>query len=145
MGRVGLWNASSVYATWGATPLLEGAAPNSFVRVFRNVPVWRQVKGADGEGARIRTNDFSGRVEFEVIATSTTNNLLTTQLQDDQITGVVRSPFGLFDFDGTTLWASPNAYLEGWPDEAIGSEVGRRRWAIICDPLIAGPGGSVQV
>ena len=45
--------------------LIEGYAAGTFVTVSRNSDTWKLKKGADGEGARAKSNDKSGLVVVE--------------------------------------------------------------------------------
>lgn len=147
--RLAQYNPSRVVASWGvpglpfgSIPLLEGAASGTFVNLERTSRTWSLKVGGDGETTRTRTNDFSGIVRFTLRNGSRTSNLLTAALQSDEITGVVVGAFLMTDYSGTTLWASPLAFLEGWPPESFGDTEENRTWTLICSPLIPLPGGS---
>jgi len=146
MARLGLYNPREIIAYWGPTPILEGAAAGTFVKLARRKRTWRHEKGCDGEAARTRTNNFVGTVDFSLRAGSPINNALSAQLTADELLGLVVLPFLLKDFKGITLWASPLAYLEGWPGDAFGSEEESiRDWRLVCDPLTPFPGGNNEL
>lgn len=140
--RLAQYDPTRVKATWGGIPLLEGIAKGTFITLERRSPTWKLPVGTDGETARIRTNDFTGVVKFTLRNGSRTNTGLAAALQADEITGITVSPFGLGDFAGATLWASPLAFLEGWPKESFGDTEETRQWSLLCSPLIPLPGGS---
>jgi hypothetical protein len=143
VGKLRDYDPRSIMIRWGGTNLNQGIASGTFITVARNGPTWRHLKGSDGEAARSRTNDFGGRVDFTLSKQSLTNTLLSAQLQADEITGLIVFPFGLVDINGLTVWSSPLAYLEGWPEDSYGTEEINRNWSLICDPLIPFPGGGL--
>lgn len=140
--RLAQYNPSRVKATWGVIPLLEGIAPGTFITLDRIERTWKLPVGADGETCRVRTNNFTGAVKFTLRNGSATNTALTVALQTDEITGLIVSPFLLGDFSGFSTWASPLAFLEGWPPESFGAGENNRTWTLLCSPLIPLPGGS---
>jgi hypothetical protein len=140
--RLAQYNPARVKAGWGVIPLLNGIAPGTFITLERRSRTWTLPVGVDGETARVRTNDFTGIVTFTLRNGSLTNTALTVALQIDEITGLTPAPFYLTDFSGLTFWASPVAFLEGWPNESFGAGENTRTWTLLCSPLIPGPGGS---
>ena len=143
--RLAQYDPAKVAATWGAIPLLEGIASGTFITLERSERTWALDVGSDGEAARRRTNNFTGIVRFTLRNGSLTNNILTSALQADEITGTVVSPFLMSDFSGTTTWASPLAFLDGWPQESFGTDESNRTWSLVCVPLIPLPGGSREL
>lgn len=145
MARLARYDPSSVIGVWGATPILEGAAAGTFVTLERIERTWSLRKGVDGEGARVRTNNFAGAVRFTLRNGSRINTFLSAQLQADELTGVIHPPLLFKDFSGLTIWASPLSWLDGWTRDSFGTSEENREWTIICDPLIPFPGGSPSV
>ncbi len=143
--RLARYDPRAVIASFGATPILEGAAAGTFITLERVKRTWDHRKGVDGEGARVRTNNFAGLVRFSLRAGALTNNALAAQLQTDELTGLIVAPFFLLDYSGTTIWSSPVSWLEGWPREAFGENEEIREWALTCDPLVPFPGGSQSI
>ena len=137
------YDPRAVVMTWGPTLLTRGIPQGNFVTIERNSVTWELRRGGDGEVARVRTNDFSGRISFTLRRGSQTNTALAAQLQVDEITGLIILPFLLKDLSGVTLWASPIAFLEGFPIDSYGGDEGTREWTLLCDPLIPFPGGSL--
>ncbi len=144
MGKLAEYNPSDVRIIWGPTQLNVGIPQGTFVTLSRTERTWTHLKGGDGEAARSRTNNFAGRVDFILRKGSATNTALSLQLQADELTGVIVLPFSLLDFNALTVWASPSAYLEGWPDDVYSTDETNRNWSLICDPMIPFPGGSLQ-
>lgn len=138
----------SLVLNWLGAPavnLLEGIVADSFFAPSRNVPTWRLVVGTDGEPTRIRTNNFSGTVEWTLRRASNVNSILSAILQADEVSGLVVAPMLMTDFGGLTVWSSPQAWLEGWPDDSYGKGEGFRRWVLTCVPLVPFLGGGHDV
>lgn len=125
--------------------LTDGAASGTFIAAGRSVPSYRMIIGTDGEAARIRTSNFSGRVTATLRAESTTNTILAAFQQSDEITGVVVGPLVIIDFSSqATIWASPLAFLEGPPQDNFTDGVRTRVWTLWCNPLIPFPTGGKE-
>ena len=139
------YDPKKVIITWNAIPLHIGIIAGTFLTLERDVATWSSKVGIDGELGRVRTNNFRGFARFTLRNGSPTNTALSGLLQADEFTGVVVGPMLIVDFSGFTLYASPIAYLEGWPIDKFGIAEGTREWTLICNPLIPFPAGSQQL
>ena len=137
------YDPTEVILVFAGIPLNKGISTGSFITVSRQARTWRHVKGSDGEATRVRTNDFSGRVDVIMQRSADIQAALAAVLIADEISGV--GPLYLQDFSGHTLHASPRAYIEGHPDDVFGTDVGVRTWSIICDPLLMFSAGGKEV
>lgn len=133
---------SAVHMIWGGIPIHLGAATGQFISISHTVPRYKLVKGTDGEGVRVRSNDFSARVSLTIRAGSGTNDVLSFASAADDLSGLLAVPLWINDGTGSSLYTSPLAFLEAPADVSFGTEEGNVIWDFLCDVLIGHTGGS---
>lgn len=110
--------------------IAEGFADGTFIRVERNNDTWQTKVGADGEGARAKSNDKSTRVTLTLMQTSLTNSYLSGLAKADELNNGGVIPFLLKDGNGDTvvealtIWAVKPATIE------LGKEITNREWIL---------------
>lgn len=140
-GRLRRYDPKEVHLIWGGIPVHNGAVNGTFITVEHNTPRWKLVKGTDGEGARVRTNDFSGKVELTIRSGSRVNDALSLSSAADDLTGLISVPLFLNDTNGSCLYTSPLSFLESPANNSFGVEEGSVTWTFICNTLLSFTGG----
>ena len=140
-GRLLKYDPADVHVIWGALPVTQGIVKGTFVTIERNKPSWTLIKGTDGEGTRVRTNDFSARVQLTVRRGSWVNDALSGSSRSDDLTGVFTVPLSIKDGNGRSLHFAPFAFLESPADVEYSDQEGAITWVFICDALISHTGG----
>lgn len=143
--RLKEYDPKEVIITWSGVPLNDGIVDGTFVVVKRNVPLWRLVKGGDGEGARIRTKNHSGTIQVTTRGGSEIHQLLAAIANADALSGVIVAPLLVLDFSGRTLHAANRAFIQDFPEDTFSTQEEPRTWIWECDALFMFPGGSRDV
>lgn len=140
-GRLLKYDPAEVLVIWGALPVHEGIASGTFLTIEREKPSWRLIKGTDGEGTRVRTNDFSARVQLTVRAGSWVNDALSSSSAADDLSGTFSVPLTIRDANGRSLYVAPLAFLEQPADAQYADTESNVTWVFVCDSLLPYTGG----
>lgn len=143
--RLKEYDPKDVIITWSGVPLNAGIADGTFLKVKRNVPAWKLVKGGDGEGARVRTSNHSGTLEVTMRNGSEIHQILAALAVTDLITGVIVAPLLVLDFSGRTLHAASRAFIQDFPEDLFATTEENRTWVFEADDLFMFPGGSRDI
>lgn len=108
---------------------LSGFADGAFIKIERNADAFSLVVGSDGESARARSRNRSGRITLTLLQTSASNDFLSAAHRADEI-GVPggKGPFLVKDLAGTTLVSAPSAWIVKFPSTEFSRDVGSREW-----------------
>lgn len=128
------YDAKRVYITFGPVIIVE-LAPGSFVTAARDEQAFTKQIGATGEGARSKSNNNAGTVKITLMQTASTNELLTALAKLDEVSNQGVYPLMVKDGNGTTLIASPGAWIQKLPDVEFAVEAGTREWTFDTDQL----------
>ena len=142
MGALKEYDPKQVVVSWDGVTLNEGIADGTFVSVTRTERVFALSVGGDGGTTRVRQNNQSGTVTVTLRAGSATNELLSVKVQDEETGTSHVGPLLVKDFSGNTLHESEQAFLEGFPDDAMATEEGTREWVLLCPVLRMFPAGN---
>jgi hypothetical protein len=135
------YDPKELHIIFGGLPIHQGIATGTFVTAARMRPTWRHIKGTDGEGIRVRTNDLSARVEVTLRKGTWVNDALSSVIISDEATGLITVPILISDSSGRSLYTSPVSWIERPTDVAYGTDEGVAVWAIICDTWLPFTGG----
>ena len=124
----------------GAT--LSGYADDTFVEVARDEDMWALNIGADGEGARSKSNNRSGTVTITLQQTSEGNRILSDLAVADELTNSGVFPCLVKDSSGASIHVAEQAWVQKMPDSAYARESGTREWVIRTDSLSTFVGGN---
>lgn len=116
--------------------IITGIAPGTFIRVERNADMWGLQIGSAGEGARIKSNDKSGKITLTLMQTSPSNDILSAQALIDEQTNGGSSAAEVRDSNGTSLHAAENAWVKKTPDSEYSNEGGTREWVLETENLV---------
>jgi hypothetical protein len=135
------YDPKDILISWGNITF-QGYASGSIVTVSRNSDSFTLAVGSDGEAARSKSNDRSGRVVVNLMQTSLTNTLLSQQQLIDELTGNAVKPFLMKDIRGTSLYQAEAMWIVKPPDGSYAQEIESREWTFETGNLYMRTGGS---
>lgn len=139
---ISTFDPKQLIITWGEFRI-SGFAPGTFVNVERNEDSFTLTVGSDGEGARARSNDNSGRVTLTLLQTSLSNQQLSQALFQDELTcGGVR-PLLIRNIKGTDLYQAETSWLMKPSSAGYSSEIEPREWVLESDNLRMNVGSGI--
>lgn len=130
MPAVREYDSASVFVVVGGVPI-TGFAPDTRVLVARNVDAFTLQVGSDGEAARSKTNDKSGRCTIRLLQTSPSNAVLSAFALADEVTpGGAVVPWAVKDLNGGSLHNCITGWVVKKPDADYVAEAGEREWIL---------------
>jgi len=116
--------------------IVGGYADGTFVTAERNRDAFSLTVGADGEGARAKSNDKSGRITLTLLQSSASNDVLSGYATAEEfVGGGGQFPIIIKDNSGTTLVEAATAWIVKKPAVEFGNEISDREWIIESDDL----------
>lgn len=135
------YDPKNIKITVGGFPI-SGFADGSFVTVERNEDMWTLQVGADGEAARSKSNNRSGRLTVSLLQTSASNDVLSAFAQADDVGGAAQFPVSVEDALGNSLFFTDTAWVKKMAPAPYGKEAAAREWVLETDVLVAFVGGN---
>lgn len=120
------YNPKEVDFIFDGINLSAGIIDGTFITVARNVRQFSLNVGGDGGGTRVESNNLSGVVAITVRKGSPTNALLTGRI------GIVKPLMVKDNSSAGTLHKSPEAFLDGPPDDEFSTEESDVVWTFLC-------------
>lgn len=138
------YDPKQIIVTFGGI-IAQGFADGTFLSVSFNEDQFALTVGADGEGARAKSNNNSARIELTLMQTSITNDLLSAVRRADASlpgrAGVL--PLQIRDVLGTTLYEAMDCWIVKSPDVEFSKEISERTWILETDYLFDFVGGNL--
>ena len=122
--------------------IVGGFADGTFLTVARNNDTWALTMGADGEGARAKSNDKSGTLVFTLLQTSQSNSVLSGFHNADELNNAGQVPVLVKDNNGDTVIEATTAWVRKPADVELAKEITSREWTIETDNLTMLVGGN---
>ena len=117
--------------------IITGFADGTFLNITYNEDQFALTVGADGEGARAKSNNNSARIEVSLLQTASANALLSNLRRLDISipgrAGVV--PLQIRDVLGGTLYEAQDCWIVKSPDAEYSKEISERTWILETDNL----------
>lgn len=123
--------------------IVQGFADGTFAKLARNNEMFALKVGADGEGARAKSNDKSGRLEITLLQSSASNDVLSGFALADELNNQGQVPALIKDNNGTTLCQALTAWIVKQADVEMGKEITDRVWIVESDAWDMLVGGNV--
>lgn len=136
------YDPRKVRLIFAGIPAHRGIVVGTFITVERTRPSYRLLKGTDGEGTRIRTQDSSARVQLTVRSGSGINDALSLVSAADELTATMALPLYLTDLTGRSKYIAPIAFLEAPADPSFSTSEGANTWTWLCNTWHPYTGGS---
>lgn len=102
------------------------------ITLQRTVKAFTTVNGIGGKNTRVRNKDSSASMSISIVRTSPVNSVFSEVVRQDEQYGTGRLTVFLRDRLGTTLIKSSEAYLDGYADDSLTSDLNDRIWTINC-------------
>lgn len=109
---------------------IGGFADSEFINIERTNDLYSKTIGADGEVARSKSNDKSGRMTLTLLQTSASNDILSAFHQADELTNSGIIPIMVKDSLGTSVLFAGHGWVVKYPAFTGAKEVGNREWMI---------------
>lgn len=130
-------NPDKVSISFG-TYSIDGIADGTFISVERNADSFNLSVGADGEGARVKTNNRSGRVRVTLMQTSASNDILSGLMNADELSGSSQLPLLIKDNspNGRTIISAEKAWIVRPTVVEYSNEATTGEWIFETDVLV---------
>ena len=116
------------------------------IRVSRNSPPFKMVKGIRGRNSRVRNRDTSCSITLDILQTALANDVLSDLIGLDLFSNSVRLNLSLTDALGNSKIESSNCYVENWPEVVYSDDLQFRRWVLTClDTSVFIAGGNAKL
>jgi hypothetical protein len=135
------YNPADVSIIFAGIPI-EGFADGTFLVAERDNPSFTKMVGADGEGARAKSNDTGGTVTLTLMQTSLANDALSAIAALDEASGDGVGPLLVKDNSGRTLVIAESAWVQKPANAEFARELSNREWVLESDNLNIFDGGN---
>lgn len=103
------------------------------IKVTKNAPVFKQIRGIRGKNTRTRIKDSSATISIEVPQTELLNEVMSKCLEADLQTGTVRLDITLREITGTSFFNTTTGYLTAYPELSYSNGLANNTWILSCD------------
>lgn len=142
--KTGTIDPSEFSITYG-THTIQGYADGTFINITYNANTFDPTKGADGEAARILTNDNSVTVTVTLLQSSASNTVLSGFSNIDRKLGTGSLPLFVKDNFGDTAGGGSIAWIQKDPDISNSKTVESREWVFYVPHYEGVVGGNTQI
>jgi hypothetical protein len=143
-----VYSADQVALTFAGIILDSGFADGEFVSIEMAADDFGLKVGADGEGARFRTNNRSATIKVKLLQTSQGNDRLS-QLRQLDLAAQNGAGVGAFELNdlssGVRVAHAATAWISHAPTVARAREVVEYEWTLMTDSLDLDPSGNPTV
>jgi hypothetical protein len=122
---------------------ISGFADGTYVLAEMDEDAFSKVSGADGEVARAKSNNYTGKITITLMQSSDSNDYLSGLAIADRVTGTGVVPVTIRDANGTTIVFAESAWVMKIPPVEFGKEIGNREWILDCSQVEQFVGGHV--
>lgn len=129
-------DAKSIFLVYGGA-LITGFADGSFIRIEFKNDRYSLVVGADGLGARARSNDESARITITLMPNSPANAILHAASMLDQATNAGALPLNLSDPPTGDQFTAEGAWVVKDPGRDLAKDPNPIEWVLETDKLMA--------
>lgn len=125
----------------GGVPM-QGLADGTFISIERQEDAYTAVSGADGQVARVKSNNAIGTLTLTLMQTSSSNQVLSAFALADQRNNGGTFPVLIKDLQGTTLIFSAEGWIQRMPTIEYSKDMSNREWIITLSELTYNIGGN---
>lgn len=136
------YNPKDISLVVGAKAI-GGFADGVFVTFEYDEDAFTKTTGADGEVARSKSNNNSGKFTITLMQSSDSNDFLSALAILDRQSGTGVVPVTLRDARGTTVIFAESAWVMKIPAASHGKELENREWVLDCGQVEMFLGGLV--
>ena len=137
------YNAAEVFMIFGPI-IITGLADGTFCKIQKRTEAFGLKVGADGQGARSKSNDNSADITFTLLQSSDANAQLSAAHNVDLASpsGDGVAPLLIKDNSGNTIASAPHAWIKKMADVEFARDITMREWTIETDSLVEFVGGN---
>lgn len=125
----------------GGVPI-SGFADGTFVEIERNEDMFALTVGADGEGARSKSNNRSGTLKFTLLQTSDSNQYMSALALIDEQSNAGAVPVMVRDNLGKSVFLAESAWIKKMATSTFSKSIESREWVMETDTLVMNVGGT---
>lgn len=127
-----VYSANEVSVIFALLPLESGRGDDEFVSIVKSEDSYSYKAGVDGEGTRSENRNSYHEVTLTMMASSDANAILSAiHTGDLKIAGGLGvAPLLIRDKQGTSVFASAEAWIVKIPDRSYGKEIGTVQWKL---------------
>lgn len=122
--------------------IVTGFSDGDSISVEMAEDAWTHTVGADGEEARSKSNNGSGKVTLRLQQSSGLNKILSELHEADKADNGGVAPLMIADKSGVSLHATDEAYILKAPTAVYGKTLGEREWVLQCSNIKHCVGGN---
>lgn len=128
------YDPANVSIVFAGVPV-SGFADGTFLSVEFDEDAFNLTVGADGEGARAKTNNRSATIEFTLLQSALANDLLSAVAALDELSSDGVGPLLIKDNFGRTLFGAESAWIQKKPRAEFAKEISERVWVVRTEKL----------
>lgn len=142
--NTGQIDPSEFTITYGSHTI-QGYADGTYITITYNANTYDAIKGADGEAARVLTNDNSVTITVTLLQTSQSNTVLSGFSNIDRKTALGQKPLFIKDNNGDTQGGGSIAWIQKDPDVTNSKSIESRAWTFYVPHYEGVVGGNNQL
>jgi hypothetical protein len=123
---------------------IYGLTDGTFLSIDRNEDAYSIFSGADGQVARVKSNNPTATMTLTLMQTSESNQILSTFALLDQASNSGTFPVLVKDIEGTTLIFSSKGWIQRMPTTEFSKDISNREWTIALSDITYNIGGNTQ-
>lgn len=125
------YDPDTIVVTVNGTPI-SGYADGTFVSIERDEDSWTKVVGSQGEVARARSRNLSGKITLTLMQTSASNAVLEALMIADDYAQQGQFVVSVADTSYAGICASDSSWIMKPATLSYGRELEDREWTIEC-------------
>ncbi len=141
MAGVKTYDPKNVSAIVGGK-ILSGFMDGTFIEVERNENAFNLKVGVDGESARAKSNNKSGKITMTLLQSSASNDVLSAFAAADELSNSGAVPFFLKDNSGRSVATALTAWVQKLPKMVFAKEIQGWQWVLETDDIEMFLGGN---
>ncbi len=123
------YDPKAVIITIGNVPI-SGFSDGTFLEIARDEATWTKVVGADGYVTRGKTNNFTGTMTLTLKQSSPSNDVLSTFMALDEVSGTGIVPILVKDLSGNSTYFTAQGWVRQFATSTFGKDINDREWTI---------------
>lgn len=116
--------------------ILSGFMDGTYITVERNEQLFNLKVGVDGEAARAKNNNRSGKFTITLLQTSESNDDLSGFFLADEASSTGAVPVLLKDSSGRTVCSCVTGWVQKPANVELAKEIVGRQWVLETDELL---------
>lgn len=122
--------------------IVTGYADGTFVNVEFDEDQWNLAMGSDGEGTRVKSNNYAATITISLMQSSDSNAVLQAFWASDRLSDGGVFPLLIKDNSGKSLYSAEKCWVQKQPPAEFGKEATAREWVLRTDNLVPFEGGN---